>query len=36
MELCKNARRVESCFGDDFVRRVGAEDEERGETGDGG
>jgi hypothetical protein len=25
-----------SCFGDEFVRRVGAEGEERGETCDGG
>jgi hypothetical protein len=32
MELCKDARCVESCFGDEFVRRVGAEGEERGET----
>jgi hypothetical protein len=24
MELCKDARRVEACFGDEFVRRVGA------------
>jgi hypothetical protein len=24
VELCKDARRVESCFGDDFVRWVSA------------
>jgi hypothetical protein len=36
MELCKDARRVESCFGDEFVRRVNAEGEERGEACDGG
>jgi hypothetical protein len=36
MELCKDARRVESCFGDEFVKRVGAEGEKRGETCDGG
>jgi uncharacterized protein YqiB (DUF1249 family) len=22
VELCKDARRVEACFGDEFVRRV--------------
>jgi hypothetical protein len=27
VELCKDARRVESCFGDEFVRRVSAEGE---------
>jgi hypothetical protein len=27
MELFKDARRVESFFGDEFVRRVNAEDE---------
>jgi hypothetical protein len=36
MELCKDARGVEACIGDEFVRRVGAEGEERGEIGDGG
>jgi hypothetical protein len=36
VELCKDARRVESCFGDEFVRRVGEEGEERGEACDGG
>jgi hypothetical protein len=25
VELCEGARRVESCFGDEFVRRVCAE-----------
>jgi hypothetical protein len=30
IELCKDVGRVESCFGDEFVRRVGAEGEERG------
>jgi hypothetical protein len=35
-ELCEYARCVESCFGDKFVRRVGEEGEERGETSDGG
>jgi hypothetical protein len=34
MELCKAARRVESCFGYEFVRRVCAEGEERGEACD--
>jgi hypothetical protein len=34
MELCKDSRSVESCFGDEFVMRVGAEGEERGEIGD--
>jgi hypothetical protein len=24
VELCKDARRVEACFGDEFIRRVGA------------
>jgi hypothetical protein len=36
VELCKDARRVESCLGDEFVMRVSAEGEERGETCDGG
>jgi hypothetical protein len=36
MELCNDARCIEACFGDTFVRRVGAEGEERGETCDGG
>ena len=36
MECGKEARCVESCFGDEFVGRVGAEGEERGETSDGG
>ena len=36
VELCKDARRVESCFGYEFVGRVGAAGEERGETCDGG
>jgi hypothetical protein len=36
MELEKDAGRVESGFGYEFVRRVGAEGEERGETCDGG
>jgi hypothetical protein len=36
VELCEYARCVESCFGDEFVTRVGAEGEERGETSDGG
>jgi hypothetical protein len=27
VELCNDARRVESCFGDEFVRRVIAEGE---------
>jgi hypothetical protein len=36
MELGKDAGRVESCFRDEFVGGVGAEGEERGETGDGG
>jgi hypothetical protein len=27
VELCKDANRVESCFGDEFVMRVGAEGE---------
>jgi hypothetical protein len=36
VELCEYARRVESCFGDEFVKGVGAEGEERGETCDGG
>ena len=36
MELCKNARRVEACFGDEFIRRVGAGGEKGGETRDGG
>jgi hypothetical protein len=36
VELCKDARRDASCFGDEFVKRVGAEGEKRGETCDGG
>ena len=36
MECGKDASCVESCFGDEFVGRVGAEGEERGETCDGG
>jgi hypothetical protein len=36
VELCKDASRVESCFGDEFARRVGAEGEERGKTCNGG
>jgi hypothetical protein len=36
VELCEYARRVESCFRDEFVRRVGAKGEERGETCNGG
>ena len=36
MELYKDARRVESCFGDEFVKRVSAEGEKRSETRDGG
>jgi hypothetical protein len=36
VKLCEYARCVKSCFGDEFGRRVGAEGEERGETGDGG
>jgi hypothetical protein len=36
MKLCEYARCVKSCFGDEFVGRVGAEGEERGETCDGG
>jgi hypothetical protein len=36
VELCKDARRVEACFGGEFVRRVGAGGEEGGETRDGG
>jgi hypothetical protein len=36
MEFGKGARRVESGFGYEFVRRVVAEGEERGETCDGG
>jgi hypothetical protein len=34
VKLCEYARRVESCFRDEFVRRVGTEGEERGETCD--
>jgi hypothetical protein len=34
--LCKDARRVESCFGDDFVGGVIAGGKEGSETGDGG
>ena len=36
MECGKDVRCDESCFGDEFVRRVGAEGEERGETCYGG
>jgi hypothetical protein len=36
VKLCEYARCAESCFGDEFVRRVGVEGEERGETCDGG
>jgi hypothetical protein len=36
MKLGKDAGRVKSCFRDEFVRRVGAEGEERSETCDGG
>jgi hypothetical protein len=36
VELCEYAGCVESCFGDEFVKRVGAKGEERGETSDGG
>jgi hypothetical protein len=36
MELCKDAICVKSRLGDEFVWRVGAEGEERGEACDGG
>jgi hypothetical protein len=36
VELCEYARCVESCCRDEFVRRVGAEGEEIGETCNGG
>ena len=36
VELCKDARRVEACFGDEFIWRVGAGGEKGGETRDGG
>jgi hypothetical protein len=36
MELSKNARCVEACFGDEFIWRVGAGGEKGGETRDGG
>jgi hypothetical protein len=36
VELCEYARCVESCFRNEFVRRVGAEGEERGKTCNGG
>jgi hypothetical protein len=36
VELCNDAGRDKSCFVDEFVKRVGAEGEERGETCDGG
>ena len=36
MELCKDARGVEACFGDEFIWRVGAGSEKGGETRDGG
>jgi hypothetical protein len=28
VELCKDARRLEACFGDEFVKRVSAEGRE--------
>jgi hypothetical protein len=36
VELHEDARRVESCFGDEFARRVGAGGKDGGETCDGG
>jgi hypothetical protein len=36
LELCNDAKCVESCFRDEFVRRVSAEGEKRGEICDGG
>jgi hypothetical protein len=36
VELCEYARYVELCFRDEFVRRVFAEGEKRGETCNGG
>jgi hypothetical protein len=36
VELCNDARYVESCFRDEFVRGVSAEVEKRGDTCDGG
>jgi hypothetical protein len=36
VEFGMDARRVESCFGYEFVRGVSAEGEERSETRDGG
>jgi hypothetical protein len=36
VEVCEDACCVEPCFGDKFVRRVSAEGEEGGETGNGG
>jgi hypothetical protein len=36
VELCKDACCVESCFGDEFVKRVSTAGKERSEIGDGG
>jgi hypothetical protein len=36
MELCNDAGCIEARFGDEFVMRVSAEGEERGEACDGG
>jgi hypothetical protein len=36
VELCNDARCVESYFQDEFVKGVSAEGEKRGETCDGG
>jgi hypothetical protein len=36
VELCNDALCVESCSRDEFVRRVNAKGEKRGETRDGG
>jgi hypothetical protein len=36
VELCKDAGRVESCFLDEYARRVNADGEKGGETCDGG
>jgi hypothetical protein len=36
VELCDDAYCVESCFSDEFVKRVYAEGEEGGEIGNGG
>jgi hypothetical protein len=35
VELCEDACRVDSCFGDEFVRRVSAEGEKGGEPRNG-